>query len=402
MLRERKQMQNSVAQYILILLFCMNFLGRGSIFCFVYAILSLIKTKRIRFDACSLFCFAFTVVSALTSWFYWGVSEAIKCLNFFLIYLSGLNGYYEAEDKGEYIKGIIFTIFLGYAIYIVLTFFYNLKIERNGYRILYNIWSGELVAVTQISLCSSVIIGYSIYAIAKRSHWKSKIVPFAALIVTLILNTITATRTPFLLFILVSFFIGIVYLATHGKKKLFSSIVAIGLVCLIGVAALKANLFGVADRLESISIVSRFLSDGIKTGRTSIIIEHFKYSTSYIWGGGKIEALTGRMAHNYVQQAHDRYGWLATVSVLLITVCFINNIFKIAKKKEKKEIDYLLLSMYAALFVQSLLEPVFTGYPCFFFALLFIHGAASAYLKSGERKLVNDARIEPITQGVCD
>lgn len=42
--------------------------------------------------------------------------------------------------------------------------------------------------------------------------------------------------------------------------------------------------------------------------------------------------------------------------------------------------------MYLTMLIQACLEPVFTGYPCFMFSFLLIHGMANAYLKtrSGE------------------
>ena len=388
-LSRAKYVENSLVYFLLISLCCVNFLGRGSIFCLIFGLYAIFKIRNFKLDTCTAFCFLLSFSAIIASIIYTDLVEAIKCMNFLLMYLIGLNGYFKAYHKEMYIKRLVFAIFLGYAIYIFLTFLINRNIqsEYEGQRIIVNFWTREKIAVTLIGLTSSVIIGYAAYVFLCRKKLLLKIFVSFFLALVILINSKTATRTPILLMFIIVVIMGSVYIFNQkGMQSL--KIIAISLLLLtLAGFLISADFMGLRTAIESTPIFRRFQKEGNDTGRTEIFKLHASYFFEYMWGGGHIETITGRMAHNYLQQGHDLYGFFATITLVCITICAFRNIVKLLKKRNKKEVDYLFLSMYIAMLIQMCLEPVFTGYPCYFFSFLLIHGTATGYLYSNFNKM---------------
>lgn len=379
-----KYIENSLAYFLLISLFCVNFLGRGSIFCLLFGLFAIFKIRNFKLDICTSFCFLLSFSSIIASVIYTDLLEATKCINFLLMYLIGLNGYFKAHHKEIYVKRLVFAIFLGYAIYIFLTFLINRNIqpEYEGQRIIVNFWTKGKIAVTLIGLISSVIIGYAAYVFLCRKKLLLKILVLFSLVLVVLINSKTATRTPILLMLIIAVIMGSVYIFNQkGMQSLKIIVISLLLLTLAGFL-ISADFMGLRTAIESTPIFRRFQKEGNDTGRTEIFKLHASYFFEYMWGGEYIQAITGQMAHNYLQQGHDLYGFFATIALVCITICVFRNIVKLLKRRNKKEADYLFLSMYTAMLIQMCLEPVFTGYPCYFFSFLLIHGTATGYLYS--------------------
>lgn len=384
---KRRSIEGSFVYYVLISLFCVNFLGRGSIFCLVFGLFAVIKTKKIKLDICSLFCFILFFASCIASILYSDIIEAIKCLNFFLMYIVGVSGYYNAVNKKKYITKVLFSIFAGYALYIVLTYFANLNTvpKYDGQRVINNFWTGERISVTLVGLISSVVIGYSGYVLLCKKKYCLKIIAIVSLILVILINSKTATRTPILLIPIIFGLMFVIFMFSQNFCKALKYITIAMIGILIVIIMLSSDFLGVRSYIESTPIFTRFQKEGDKTSRVQIFQIHLSYFFDYMWGGGNIQDLTGKMAHNFLQQGHDLYGIFATIALVLITICVLRNMCKLLTKRKKTEIDYLFISMYLAMFIQSLLEPIFSGYPCFYFSFLLLHGVAMGYVNNGYR-----------------
>lgn len=384
---KRHSIEDSFVYYVLISLFCINFLGRGSVFCLVFGLFAVVKTKNFKLDICSLFCFIMFLASCIASILYSDIIEAIKCLNFFLMYIVGVSGYCNAVNKKKYITMVLFSIFAGYALYIVLTFFANLNTvpEYDGQRVIKNFWTGERISVTLVGLISSVVIGYSGYVLLCKKKYLLKAVAIVSLILVVLINSKTATRTPILLIPIVIGGIFLIYLFNQNAYKALKILFFILIVVILAIFLINIDFLEIRTYIKSTPIFTRFQKEGNKTSRVQIFQIHLSYFFDYMWGGGNIQEATRAMAHNFLQQGHDLYGIFATISLVLITICVLRNMCKLLTKRKKNEIDYLFISMYFAMLIQSLLEPIFSGYPCFYFSFLLIHGVATGYVNNGYR-----------------
>lgn len=371
--------------YGMISLFCMNLFGRGSIVCFLFAAITLgsiaFRWHRLRFDRNMIWIVLFSIVCFFVSWIYFDLVEAVKCLNFVLLYIIGVNEFEIAQDKERFMKSAGFAIFAGYAIYVILTFYTNLTLVTiKGQRVIVDFWRKEYVAVTMVGLLSSVIIGYFFYALMVHKHIMLKLMTWASMVVALLINIETATRTPIILFGIMAVIMRCIYLFDQRGKKALKTVAKILLLMIALICIYIFDVFHVRSYIESTPLYARFMVQGISTGRTEIMKIHFRKAFNYPWGGGQIEKNTGYMAHNYIQQCYDLYGVLATLLLVFISAGFVKNIVKLIGIHGKKDVDYLFISMYMVMLLQALLEPVYTGYPCFMYTLFLIHGIGSAYL----------------------
>lgn len=381
----RRGFENSRIYYWLVALFCMNFLGRGSIVCTMFAVYAVLRMPRkiiLDFSAvCALFL---SVAAFLASMVHYGIVESIKALNFFLMYLIGLNGYYASKDRAAFLEKTIFSIFSGYAIFVMLTWIGNLNGVRmsKNQLVINNIWTGERMATTLAGLLSAVVIGYFFYAMVCQPSKRKKLYALAALGATIALNMETATRTPLVLLAINLIVMTAIYLASQkGRKAVWAFLAIIAGTIVLAIAALR-NAFGIWTRIITSPIFTRFAEEGLNSGRVNIMAEHFRLMLDYPWGGEKIKNAVGAHAHNFLQQGYDYYGVFAAIPLLILGVTLFYNMITLIKLKKKNRFDYLLISMYLSMLIQACLEPVFTGYPCFMFSLLLIHGMTNGYLKT--------------------
>lgn len=381
--------ETSRIHYLLIVLFGMNLLGRGSIVCTIFAVYAFLRLpKKNVMDVDALCALVMSLGAFVSSMVHYGMMEAIKGLNFFLMYFIGLNGYYASKNRKVYIEKSLFSIFAGYALFVALTWFGNrdgMRMLRNNL-VINNIWTGEQMATTLAGLLSSVVIGYFFYALVCQPVKRKKLYAIIALIITMILNMETATRTPIVLLVINLIAMTAIYLADQKGKKAFWTFLSITVLIPAIVMAVALNAFGILTMIMESPIFLRFVEEGLNTSRTDIMLEHFKFMLDYPWGGEKIRDVVGAHAHNFLQQGHDYYGILVTIPLLVLAISFVQNLCHLSNVKGKNGFDYLFISMYLSMLIQACMEPVFTGYPCFMFSLLLIHGIANGYLKtrSGE------------------
>lgn len=381
----KKELQNSPMFYILIALSSLNFLGRGSIFFFIFSVYALCRLfmsgHRIKLDISSLYAALLTIVVLILSISNLDFLEAIKATTYFLAYLVGYNTYIVADNKLKYIERVCFSFCLGLAVYMLITFIYNLNKHVGYVRLLYNVWNGEPIAATLIGLLSCGIIGLSFYYFfIKKAIW-SKVFAAITIILVFTVNFNTATRTPIILFLIFYAFLYLVYTSSVNQRKavrMFFTMIFILAALWIVIAFNIANINTI---ISESNLIQRFRIEGLDSQRNQISAEHFRLLMKYPWGGGKISNEVGAHAHNFIQEGHDRYGILALISLVCLSMSSLINVLRIlSKKRNKKQIDYLLICMYIPIFVQMCLEPVFQGYPVLVMFFLMLHAIFRAYL----------------------
>lgn len=377
--------------HILLCMACMNFLKRGSILFFLFVLWTtfeiVLKNKKVVLDRSFIFPFFLTLGMFFSSIMYYGASEIIKSINYFLAFVVGYNLIYKTKKRSETAKNFIASIYSGFLIYLFLTFVKNNSIGFSVQRrLIYEFWKGEPVAVTLIGLLCSVIIGYSFYGILLQKNKILKIICVFSLWLTLIINIKTATRTPFVLFVCIYLMMGsICFINSKMKNKLKMIVLICIFIGMISFCVLN-NTFGIRDYILESSIFKRVMVEGFNTSRNDISEYYLEYFFEYIWGGGFIQSKAGILAHNYILEAHDSFGIIVSVSLLGITFEFLKNTLKMFKIKNKNSIIFLFLSVYVAIFVQMCLEPVFEGYPVLVMCFLFLHGMIIAFLRKGKIK----------------
>jgi hypothetical protein len=392
--------ENNRIFYILIVLACMNFYEEGALITLILGLYFLWKSHfKFETDISLVSMLVVTGCIIITSVIYnRAYVECLKAFNFVLLYIVGRRGYTLAEDKEVFIKRTLFAVFFGFFIQLILQYGYNFGKTYERARTMYSIWTQQAIAVTLIGLLSAAIIGYSFYGIFLCKKKLVKVLSISAMVLTVIVNLASATRTPIYLMFVSFIVMAIIYFSDSSTTNSRGKIRMLGvlLVLVIGLfVAFEMNVFNLKTYVEASALLGRVSYAGIRTGRTTLFTQYNRLMPEYLWGGGHMRAIIGRSAHNYLQESYDLYGVFSFLALIVFTFHMIGNFVKLLKIKGKRDYHFLLVSMGIALFVQCCLEPVMTGYPVALWVLIMIDGMTTSFLRSGQVFLESS----PVMQG---
>ncbi len=377
-----KSIENSKILYFLLFLSCLNIYEKGS-FLFLVLILFVFVFFRLKISVDrvnSVLCFLLVSVSVIVSFYFYDLNAVIKCLNYGGAYIIAITIFNHAKNKEVAIKRLMFSIFSGFATQIMLVYLFNLYKGQPSTRTLYAIWNDGLISVTLIALLSSVIIGYSFYAIACNKNKALKVYSIVALVIVFFMNIMTATRTPFILLILVWFLLFVFYTRNSNistKKKFWMCVLC---VIVFAVLCYVNDWFGIKTFLLKSALFERMGEEGIKTTRIDIAQEFIARMWQYPFGGSFARREIGKYAHNILLELYDLYGIVPFVVTFVFYIQGIKNIFYMAKKGIYRSINFLLIGLYLSTMIQMFLEPVIEGFPILFYVFLFIHGISNCYI----------------------
>lgn len=383
----RNSIENSKILYTLLFLSCLNIYEKGNV---LFLILILFVIIYFRLKICidkvnALLCLLLVSISVVVSLCFYDFNAVIKCLNYGGSYIIAITLFNRAKNKDIIIKRLMFSVFLGFTAQIILVGCFNLYKGQPSTRTLYAIWNDGLISVTLIALLSSVIIGYSFYAIVCNNNKMLKVFSIGAFAIVLGMNIMTATRTPFILLILVYFSLFFMYLRNSSiltKKKFW-----IGILCVIVLVAIcyENNLFGIKTYLLKSALIERMGEEGLNTTRIDIAREFMDRIWRYPFGGSFIRTETSKYAHNILLEVYDLYGIVPFMVISVFYIQGIRNIFRMVRKGIFKSVNFLLMGLYLSIMIQMFLEPVIEGFPILFYIFLFIHGVSNSYIDFSER-----------------
>ena len=366
----------------------MNFMGNGAailLLCSFFAILSF----RIYIKIDDVFVLLISLFSGvlLSSILFGKVDDVLKSFNFLFPYFIGYSGCVASEDKDEYVKKSNLAVFMGFGIYLIFICYYNYD-KFAGSRLFINPWTNQLMLATIAGLISSVVIGYSFYGLFISKNVALKIISVVLLVLAIILNLNTATRTPIVMLLIVYVLGTISYLIGAEKKE--NKIRTYGIITLICATSFFLYTLLLKDYVYESFLYERISNQGIETSRIQIMYDHFKYMFDYLWGGGQISILANNLPHNFIQEGHDLYGIVVFVALLFI---FIRGALKCGHlffKRNKSSIDNLMFCFYLSVLVQMCMEPVFRGYPQLFWVFLLVDGVYDGYYKKQDMAFVRE------------
>jgi len=384
---QNKSIENSIIYYALIVLACMNFFEEGALLTLILGIWFLCKCHfKFEIDATFICMLVVTLTVISTALIYErAFAEILKAFNFVLMYIVGRRGYSMAEDKEAYIKRTLFAVFIGFFLQLILQYGYNFGKTYNRARTLYSIWTERPIAVTLIGLLSAALIGYSFYGLFLCKKKYVKVLSAAAIILTIIVNLNSATRTPFYLMIVCFIIMAIIFFSDNTSENAKNRVRVFGalLILVIGVfVAYEMNVFNLKTYVGSSALIGRLSYMGIRTERTTLFIQFNRLMPQYPWGGGHMREVIGRSAHNFLQESYDLYGVISFIALICFTVHMFVSFIKLLRTKGKKDYHFLIISVGISLFVQCCLEPVMTGFPIALWMLVLIDGMTTSLIKN--------------------
>lgn len=378
MIRKQK-LENNVLIYLMLFFATLNIFEFGAtiwlLATIVIMIIHLLKYQRIILANTIqdlVFYSIFTIGASLASILFLGLNDLIKSVIPLFSLVSSALLVRMVDNRRVFLRRLLFVIFLAYLTQVILLYFHNINISRESQRVLYSLWGNKRISVTLVAVLCSYIIGYSISMVFYCKKLLFKFMFLIPLVFVVLINLMTATRTPFLIMIIVLLGTTLLYMkkaATIIKIR----VIAGGLFfAFLGLLCYFSNAFGIKTLIMNSPLFSRALESGLETSRGTIFLNHLNGMSISIFGGGQIQKVYG-YAHNIVQESYDLYGILALISILYCLVDFIRTLRVLSKTNNYYL--FIVLPIYLAVVLQFLSEPIFEGYPLIFWNLIFINTA---------------------------
>lgn len=371
--------------YALLVLACMNFLGRGPIVFFISMIIGICFMTRNSYEKQSLTLTNFlpflllTIITCITSFYNFEIKDTIKTFNFLLAYYLGVSIYNKSEDNEGIIRNVITYSVIGFLINLILIYYINLIVLHHdiGVRNLFDYWTGEYTPGTLVGLLSAMPIAISYYLIAVSELKIYKLLGFVIVVFVCIINNATATRTPFVLLILVFFIMTLCIMKENRGKVIIASCIAIA----VALSMYEFNAFNLYDIINNSAIVARFNEESTSTSRVDVTLYYFGILFDYPFGGKHGAEVIGFEPHNFIQEMQFLYGIFPFLICLFISIKIVILLIRFYRASNKKNIDVLLMASLLSVFVQCLLEPVYAGYPQLLWLLFLLTGMGEMRLR---------------------
>ena len=372
--------------FFLLMLGCMNIFGNGSWVFLILSICCIAGTNHVPKNDVGLAAAALLCASVFfSSLIYYSISESVKAVNFLLIYLLGYSGYLKTENKKDFIKKAAFAVFAGSLAFIILEYIYNAKTVFSSARMLNSVWTGQPVSVTLVALVSTVVIGFSLCSLFFISNRWIKCLSAVSMVLAIIINFRTATRTPFVL-LAILLVLGFLLNSQNNTRKKIRTFIILFSAFLLAYILLKTDFLGIRDFVFSSELAKRlFFGEANSYSRFRLFEIHAKHMFDHPWGGGLIHREVGSFGHNWIQDGHDVYGIFATAAALVLTVNTLANLARIWVKQEKSEEEYLLFFVLATMITSMMVEPVFSAFPIYIWSMLFLLGISNAHIHQGRK-----------------
>ena len=121
-MKKRLQLLNREAGlFLLMVLGCMNFLGKGSVVFLLFGFFELFKVRaHVKLDRDVIPVALLMVFILVASMLYYSTNEMLKAVAFFTLYVAGRAGCQYSNDKKKYIRKSVLAIFLGFSLELLL------------------------------------------------------------------------------------------------------------------------------------------------------------------------------------------------------------------------------------------------------------------------------------------
>lgn len=319
------------------------------------------------------------------------ITSMIKPFMYPLAYLAGFNflSYYNKSKpaiKEKKLVTAITVLALGPFAHYLLNMVYNLDYAgRNTI----DVWTNHVLSATNQAAMGCLIVGVAMGVLFSNKGTIKKLASLGILVLVMVYNLRLAGRTLFVI-IAASFAVDYAYVFVKRKDKtVLRKITFWLLIFVVGLFILYNNdIFSFRELLGESNFFERFFgSDSTQfistDSRLHSKLDYLRHFPKSILGGAKLRELEFGYAHDIVLDTYDEAGIFALLAMLL----FLYNAFALLFRMLKAGVisdatKIILLSTYAAVFMQFMVEPILQGTPWLFAVFCFIHGMLAHVARS--------------------
>lgn len=372
----KRGIENSIVLYILLFGACLNFLGRGPIFFFMYSIYGIVMSKNVKWNHAFIPYLGLTLSAFVASLLFFDTMTIVKSFTYFMSFFSAYRGYHASNSKESFLFRTIWAATLGFFMHLLLLYLSNFMILEHieGERTLVDFWTGELIKVTIVGLVSAIPIAFSFYCIFLSRRIITTLLGIGFVVVAFLVNVDTATRTPFVIFTIVYAVLFFELFKSSAKRTKVLLLLLFATLLVIGV-------FFFLPFLETTALGERYETDGMESSRSQLMVAYSNLMLDYPFGGGFGEKIIHKQAHNFIQEGYDLFGMIFFLSLIIITFQIIVRAIQLHRITKKNNCIYLIFLLYLTILLQSSTEPVIQGYPQLLWFLFVIDGFAIPYIR---------------------
>lgn len=353
-------------QYLLIIV---------SVFFIIFSYLLIKKQKFIipitsNFYVLVMFCLSYTVISSIN-----GNSSYILFVCPILAYYSGMMIYNLCKGDYKYITKCITAIAIGFFAHAMLNLSFNIgSSDRN----IMDFWTKSSLAATLQATLVTMILSMFFYTIfCMKSIWK-KIFLISCMLLSLLYLSLIATRTPIVIWSVVTIVAVIFYMILNNKlKKHLKILVIIGALIITMIYMYNNNTFGLKVIVEESNLFARLNeSETLKSDESRLetqvlaidsILKNPLGTKDYI---GDL-----KYAHNMWLDLAKEVGIIPFILLIIYTINIIASVLKIIRNNNiNKDYKILISSIYIGMLINFLVEPILQGIPFYFLMFVIING----------------------------
>lgn len=373
--------------FVVLFLFWTNFLGAEEFFLalIMVTVLYIIVVNGIEFNLTFFVLFSFLFLHYMISFFYEFdniLHSIISIVNPLVFYILGYSFVKFNSYKIDIFKKFLLTILLSHFIYGLLTFLKtyfmtNGNLGIPGFRVTYDLWSGNLLNATNFNsfLSFSITLAPVIFFKIKKL---SMILKYS-LIFCFIVGTVEAfwlgNRTALLLIIIS--LIATCILEWKKIKNIKFIIFFVG-VLIVMFTIYFLNVFNIATLLLNSPVFQRV--GGSNSGSDprfeawqTALIGLFDFPM-----GGKLTNINLNYVHNLWLDVGYNTGVIPLFLLIMFTTFSLLSIYKFIKNNYSDEVNILVIGFMVAFFVTFTLEPIINGYTKYFMTFCLFIGATQS------------------------
>lgn len=376
----------NVSINVLLFLVAINFFHYGQLLLPIICLI-LFVDNRFKFTVNNKTTFILLCLFGLT-FFIFSYELGFYCVMGFCLPMAYYIGSNIKNPSKENIKRIIYLFAYGMIAHVFLNVIYTYSLL--GTRMFFNqghydVWTKTKLAGTATAVNYIFIIGCIYYNIFYEDNKKIKIITSIVFVLAMIYNLFLGRRTP-LFVLLISFILtGCIDLFILKKNK---KAYKIALVFILSFVCASILLFVIYKNLKNPTLiimiehsvlVKKFKNEGLTSGRLEILIDTIKLMPYHLWGKEEISSIIGIRPHDLLT---DIYNYAGIIPFIIMTVCAIQGIMNVGKKINKTDDNsfrLLLISLFIAIILQMMLEPVMTGSSLFLIIVILLMSVIEKY-----------------------
>jgi len=302
------------------------------------------------------------------------LTVVLKSLTYWAFYMIGLLISEENEKNGVSLDSQIYNFLFSFACGCWLRYVIDVAMSwskiMNHHRWITDLWTKtETTATIGAGWCVPLACIFYYVLVSKGVKKIHKIIVCIQLLLAILFNILTGTRTFLVIFILTTFLAYILH-GVKGKKdkksvvKVTCLILAVCVVCSFLYAN---NIFGIRDIIQSSTLLMRLSNGELSSsaldsnGRVERIIYAIN-NIDKIYFGGSYCANTGYRIHNWVFQCMDLYGVIAAIILLIVIVRMIRLYFTYIRSiRTTMNVKIITFSALTVFLLYGMIEPVLTS-----------------------------------------